>query len=89
MKKFKIKETTTLDDIEGELNKMYSANVVEFEFNDIIKIAEFLGCEYLGGCGGSQFRFRHPTVNTYGNYFGVHLVHGKRVELVNKANFKK
>lgn len=53
MKKFKIKETTTLEDVEDELNRMYSANVIEFELNDIIKIAEFLGCKYYGGCGGS------------------------------------
>jgi hypothetical protein len=89
MKKFKINETTTLEDVEGELNRMYSANVIEFELSDIIKIAEFLGCKYHGGCGGSQVRFSHPAVDTYNHFFGVHLVHGKKIELVNKANFKK
>lgn len=89
MKKFKIKETSTLNDIEDELNRMYSSDAVELEFNDIIKIAEFLGCKYHGGCGGSQVRFSHPAVNTFGNYFGVHLIHGRKVEMVNKANFKK
>jgi len=88
MKKFKIKDTTTLNEIEEELNRMCSSNAVEFEFSDIIKIAEFLGCKYHGGCGGSQVRFSHPAIRTFGNFFGVHLIHGRKVATIKKNDFK-
>lgn len=87
--KLKLNENTTLDDIEHELEKLYSENVVEHPFDYIVKIAEFLGCELMKSPTGSQERFRHPLAGTFGNYFGVHLVHGKKVKTVNRANYKK
>lgn len=89
MKKFKINETTTLDEIENELERMCSANANEFELSIIIKIAEHLGCVYLGGKGGSAVRFSHPAIKTFKNIFSVHLIHGRKVELVYKVNFKQ
>ena len=88
MKKFKIKDSTTLNEIEEELKRMKSVNANEFELSDIIKIAEFLGCTYLGGCGGTQVRFTHPAIKMYGNFFGVHIIHGRKVETIKKNDFK-
>jgi len=86
--KFKITEETTIDDVEKELNNLYDANVTEIPFNHIIKIAEYLGCEYQDSPRGSQERFRHPSMKTFGGYFGVHVTHTK-VKMVRKVNFKK
>ncbi|MFA7141200.1 MAG: hypothetical protein WC126_09410 [Proteiniphilum sp.] len=88
MKKFKIKENTTLEEIEDELKRIYSSNVVEIELGDIIKIAQYLGCIYHGGTGGSQVRFSHPAIKTFKNFFGVHIIHGRKVETVKRIDFK-
>lgn len=88
--KFKITEETTLDDALDELNNLCKVNVNELPFNHIVKITEFLGAELQKSPRGSQERFQHPLVSTFGGYFGVHVVHkGKDDVLIMKANFKK
>jgi hypothetical protein len=90
--KFKITETTTIDDAEKELDSLCSVPVNEIPFNHILKIAEFLGVEHMKANGGSMERFHHPLAETetYGGHFGVHIVHkGKAEVLVMRTNYKK
>lgn len=88
--KFKITEETTLDNALDELNNLCKANVNELPFNHIVKISAFLGAELQKSPPGSQERFQHHLVSTFGGYFGVHVVHkGKGEVLIMRANFKK
>ena len=88
--KFKINADTSLDDIEEEVEYLCTVNSNEIPFNHVIKIAVALGCEYCGGNGGSQERFKHKEVYTDNNYFGVHVIHkGKSEKLIMRVNYKK
>src|SRR5574344_1112429 len=88
--KFKITEETTIEDAEEELRALYSAPVTEIPFNHIIKIAEFLGAELQKSPSGSRERFKHPLAPTPGKYFGVHIIHkGKSEVLVLRRNYKE
>lgn len=88
--KFKVNNDTSLDDIEKEVEYLCSVNVNEIPLNHIIKIAVALGCEYCGGNGGSQVRFKHKEVDTFNNYFGVHTIHkGKDEKLIMRVNYRK
>ncbi|MDP4239741.1 MAG: hypothetical protein Q8904_09780 [Bacteroidota bacterium] len=89
--KFKITDETTVEDALNELENLCNAPVNELPFNHIVKIAEFLGAELQRPSPpGSMERFRHPSVKTFGGYFGVHIIHkGKNESLIQKVNFKK
>lgn len=89
MKKFKINRDTTLDEIDKELDSLYRSALTELELNEIIKIAEFLDCEYLGHTKGSAVRFKHTCISSFGNFFTVHLIHGKKVDLIRIRDFKQ
>ncbi len=90
MAKFKFKGTTT-EDVEEELERLCTMDAKEIPLNHIIKVVSVIGVEYVTGQNtGSQVRFQHPEVETYGHYFGVHKEHkGKGEDLVTKINFKQ
>lgn len=90
MAKFKFKGTTT-EDVEEELERLCTMDAKEIPLNHIIKVVSVIGVEYVTGQNtGSQVRFQHPEVETYGHYFGVHKEHkGKGEDLVLKRNFKQ
>lgn len=88
--KFKITDQTSFQDALNEINKLYNANINEIPFNHIIKIAEFIGAELQKSPPGSMERFKHPAINTFGNFFSVHVIHGGKNEvMVQRANFRK
>lgn len=90
MAKFKFKGTT-IDDVEEEINRLCSMNSPEIPLNHIIKVVNVLGVEYIPGQNtGSMARFRHPNVDTFEHYFGVHKTHkGGNEDVVLRVNFKK
>ena len=90
MAKFKFKGTTT-EDVEEELDKLCTMDVVEIPLNHIVKVVSVIGVEQVVGQNtGSMVRFWHPDVDTPSHFFGVHKVHkGKGEELVIKRNFKQ
>ena len=90
MAKFKFKGTTT-EEVEEELERLCTMNVNEIPLNHIVKVVSVIDVEHVTGQnGGSMVRFRHPDVDTFEHYFGVHKIHkGKAEELVLKRNFKQ
>lgn len=91
MAKFKFKGTTT-EDVEKELEQLCTMDAKEIPLNHIKKVVSVIDVEYVEGENtGSLVRFRHPDVETYGHYFGVHKEHkgGKGEDIVLKRNFKQ
>ena len=90
MAKFKFKGTTT-EDVEEELERLCTMDVNEIPLNHIIKVVSVIEVEHVTGQNtGSMVRFRHPDVDTFEHYFGIHKIHkGKSEELVLKRNFKQ
>lgn len=90
MAKFKFKGNTT-EEVEEELERLCTMDAKEIPLNHIIKVVSIIGVEYVAGqTTGSQIRFQHPDVETFGHYFGVHKEHkGKGEDLVIKRNFKQ
>lgn len=90
MAKFKFKGTTT-EDVEKEIERLCTMDAIEIPLNHIKKVVSVIDVEYVEGENtGSQVRFQHPDVETYGHYFGVHKEHkGKGEDLVLKRNFKQ
>lgn len=90
MTKFKFKGNTT-EEVEEELERLCTMDAKEIPLNHIIKVVSIIGVEYVAGqTTGSQIRFQHPDVETFGHYFGVHKEHkGKGEDLVIKRNFKQ
>lgn len=75
--KFKIDETTTLDDARKELEKIKSANVKEIPFNHLRRIIEFLGATQIPSTG-SSVRFSHQILKAhpyYRGFFQIHKIH--------------
>jgi hypothetical protein len=75
--KFKINETTSLQDIRDELDNLKSANVTEIPFNHLKKIILFLGSTEASSTG-SGIRFHHKLLEQhpyYNGYFQIHKVH--------------
>lgn len=88
--KLKIKEDTTLEEIEDELDVLYDAPVPDLPFKYIEKMAVFLGAERMKSPSGSMERFKHPLAPTPGNYFGVHVIHkGGDEMLIRRVDYKK
>ena len=90
MARFKFKGNTT-EEVEEELERLCTMDAKEIPLNHIIKVVSIIGVEYVAGqTTGSQIRFQHPDVETFGHYFGVHKEHkGKGEDLVIKRNFKQ
>ena len=75
--KFKINETTSLQDIRDELDSLKSANVTEIPLNYLKKIILFLGATEATSSGSSvrfyhKLLLRHPYFN---GYFQIHKIH--------------
>lgn len=91
--KFKSNKSTTFEDARAYLDELKSANVIEFYFNDISKVLNFLGVEELPSKGGSAIRFRHEILKRHPHYydgiFTIHVVHkGGDQRVVKKNDFK-
>lgn len=72
--KFKINESTTLDDVRAELDALKSANVKEIPLNYLRRIIEFLGATPVPATG-SIVRFTHPLLKKYPQYLGYFSIH--------------
>lgn len=89
--KFKFDEKTTLEEVEEVLDELKNIDVPDIPLSYLIKIADFLGCEYYPKKGtGSSEHFRHECLMGYGVYYnGFFQVHSKKGKTVNKQNFKQ
>ncbi|GEM_PF-5219687 len=91
--KFKITDSTTLDDIENELERLKQLQINEIPFPYIKKILDFLDVEFLPNKGGSAIRFKHKYLVSNPNYlhgiFTVHKLHGRKNIVISKYDFKK
>lgn len=94
--KVKIHDNTTIEEIEALIDEMKKSNAVDFDFADLIKIAEGLGATYLGSGAargkGSQERFNAEELKGLADFpignFGVHVFpSGKHQFKVYKRNF--
>ena len=91
--KFKINENTNYRDAFEALEELKKTGVSEIPFNYLLKITDFLDCEYLPKKGtGSSEHFRHKCLVGHshytGGFFQVHVEHKKR-KMVKKLYFKK
>lgn len=90
--KFKIDDTTSIRDAEDAINYLKNCDQFEIPFSQIVKIAEFIGCEYKGGKGGTKQQFKHKELfgvdHYYNGCFQIHTTNSK-VKTVYKDNFKK
>ena len=91
--KFKVNESTTLKDARNFLDELKSANVKEYNLNDILRVLHFLGAEEITAKGGSAIRFRHEILVGHPHHldgiFKIHIIHkGGAKQLVSKIDFK-
>jgi len=95
--KIRINPSSSLDDIEKVIDGVIKSGQREIKLNQLIKIMDALGGEYLTGKKGgkgSQARFRHPDLTLYSSHyqdgqFGVHFIHaGKENKKVLIKDFK-
>lgn len=90
--KFKINESTTLEDIKKELEFYKNATIQTIQLSDVRKIANFLGAEEIRSTG-SSVRFYHEILEKhpfYHGYFQIHKIHkGGNVDKIRKRDFVK